>query len=70
ANASGKTVAEIRTSFSKYAEVDHIQAITPADLDISKEGNRVVIAFAYEKRVPLFPNVSLLIEFQGASGRD
>jgi len=71
ANANGKTVAEIRTIYGKYAEVDHTQTVSPADLDISKEGGEVVIAFAYEKRIPLFANVSLLIEFQGSSsGRE
>jgi Tfp pilus assembly major pilin PilA len=69
ANAGGKTVPEIRAIFGKYADVDHIQTITPADLDISKEGNEVVIAFAYEKRIPLFMNVSLLIDFQGSSAQ-
>ena len=70
-NASGKTVPEIRSAYDKYAEVEHIKTITPADLDISKEGNDVVIAFAYEKRIPLFYNVSLLIDFEGSSsGRD
>ena len=67
ANSSGKTVPEIRSIFGKYAEVDHIETITAADLDISKEGNEVVIAFAYERRIPLLLNVSLLIEFQGSS---
>jgi len=66
-NSSGKTVGEIRTIYSKYMEIEHIQTITPADLDISKEGNDVVIAFAYEKRIPLFANVSLVIDFQGSS---
>lgn len=70
ASASGKTVGEIRSTFSRYADVDQIQAITATDLDISKEGNKVVIAFSYEKRIPLFANVSLLIDFQGFSGRD
>ncbi len=69
ANASGKTVPEIRAIFGKYADVDHVQTITPADLDISKEGNEVVISFAYEKRIPLFLNVSLLIDFQGSSSQ-
>jgi len=67
ANASGKTVPEIRTIFGKYAEVDHIKTITAADLDISKDGNEVVIGFAYESRVPLFLNVSLLIDFESSS---
>lgn len=71
ADAMGKTVPEIRVAFSKYAEVEHIKTITPADLDISKEGNEIVIAFAYEKRIPLFSNVSLVIDFEGSSsGRD
>ena len=67
ANANGKTVAEIRAMYGRYAEVDHTQTVSPADLDISKEGGEVVIAFAYEKRIPLFANVSLVIEFEGSS---
>jgi hypothetical protein len=70
-NSSGKTVPEIRTIYSKYAEVENIQTITPADLDVSKESGEVVISFAYEKRIPLFYNVSLLINFEGSSaGRE
>lgn len=70
-NSSGKTVPEIRASFAKYLEVEHVSTITPADLDISKEGNAVVIGFAYESRVPLVHNISLLIEFEGSSsGRE
>ena len=67
ANANGKTVAEIRAMYGKYAEVDHTQTVSPADLDISKEGGEVVIAFAYEKRIPLFWNVSLLIDYKGST---
>ena len=71
-SSSGKTVPEIRAAFGKYLEVDYVtDTITPADLDISKEGNDIVIGFTYEKRIPLFYNVSLLIDFQGSSsGRD
>ena len=70
-NSSDKTVPEIRASFAKYMDVEHVSAITPSDLDISKEGNAIVIAFTYEKRIPLFYNVSLLIDFEGSSsGRD
>ena len=70
-NAGGKTVPEIRTIYSRYAEVDHIKTVTPSDLDITKEGNEVVISFAYETRIPLAANVSLLIDFEGTSaGRD
>ena len=67
AESGGKTVAELRQAFGKYAEVEHIKTLAPAELDIFKEENQVVIGFAYEKRIPLFANVSLLIDFRGSS---
>lgn len=67
AGASDQTVPQIRAAFDKYADVNYLKTIRGADLDISKEGNTVVIAFSYEKRIPLFYNVSLLIDFQGSS---
>ena len=71
ANSSGKTVAEIRSDFDKYANIDAFEDVKATDLDISKEGSDVVVAFAYEKRVHLFYNISLLIEFAGSSsGRE
>ena len=66
-NANGKTVPEIRNIFDRYANVDGIRDFEGKDLDISKEGNAIVITFAYERRVPLFANVSLLIDFSGSS---
>jgi hypothetical protein len=65
--ASGQTVPQIRAAFDKYADVDYQNTLKGRDLDISKEGNNIVIAFAYEKRIPLFYNVSLLIDFEGSS---
>ena len=67
AEGSGKTVSDLRQAFSRYAEVEHIQTLSAADLDIFKEDNKVVIAFSYEKRIPLVANVSLLIDFRGSS---
>ena len=65
--SSGKTVPEIRAAFDKYADVNYLATIKGTDLDISKEDNSIVIAFAYERRIPLFFNVSLLIDFEGSS---
>jgi hypothetical protein len=70
-NASGKIIGEIRVIYSKYAEVDHIRSISPDEIVISKDGGDITLSFAYEKRIPLFANVSLLIDFHGvASARD
>jgi hypothetical protein len=62
------SVTDVRKAFERRAAVDEISSITSKDLEISKEGNEVVIGFAYEKKVNLFKNVSLLIEFAGSSG--
>jgi len=62
----GATVADVKQAYRKYAEIDQLEL--PAEqLEISKEGNQVVISFAYEKRIHLFANVSLLIEYQGST---
>jgi hypothetical protein len=60
------TVADIRNAFDKYANIDHLD-FKGSQLDISKENGKVVIEFAYEKRIPLFLNVSLLIDYQGST---
>lgn len=61
------TVADIRKSFEKRASVDDITSVTAADLDVSKEGNQVVISFEYSKKINLIGNVSLCIDFAGNS---
>ncbi len=60
------TVAEIRNTFDRFAQVDNLE-FKAADLDISKEGGRIVIEFAYDKKIPLFGNASLLIEYRGTT---
>jgi hypothetical protein len=64
--APDATVADVRRSFDKFAEIDHLD-FSSSQLDISKEGGQIVIEFAYEKRIPLFANVSLLIDYQGST---
>jgi hypothetical protein len=61
------SVVEVRKAFDRYASVDNINAINAKDLEITKDGGEIVIEFGYERRIPLFANISLLIEFQGSS---
>lgn len=65
------SVVDIRNAFDRRASVAYITAVTGADLDISKEGNDVVIEFSYAKKIPLGGPVSLYIDFAGSSsGKD
>lgn len=59
--------AEIRATYVKRAQISNATAITAADLDISREAGQLVISFAYDKKIHLFRNVSLLFEFEGSS---
>jgi hypothetical protein len=63
------SVAQVRTAYSRRAEMDNVKSITPQDLDITKEGGELVISFAYTRKVPLFHNVSLVFDFAGASNK-
>lgn len=64
---SQSTVPEIRKSFQKYAEVNEIYSIKSEELEVTKEGGDIVVSFSYEKRIPLFANVSLVIDYRGSS---
>jgi len=63
----GTTVAEIREAFQKHATIDDIKSISARDLDITKEGDRVVISYAYTYNIPLMDNVRLVIDFSGTT---
>ena len=66
-STASTSVADVRKAFDRQADVDYISAIKANDLDISKESGAIVISFAYEKRIPLFANVTLLLDFEASS---
>jgi hypothetical protein len=63
------TPADVRRAFNARATIDDITVIKAADLDITKQGNDMVIAFAYRKEVPLFANVGLYLDFAADTGQ-
>ncbi|MBC7727664.1 MAG: DUF4845 domain-containing protein [Microbacteriaceae bacterium] len=68
AASPANTVPEIRQAFSKQLQIDQtISSVEAKDLDITKENNRVVIAFAYEKEIEIIGPLFLLIKYAGRS---
>jgi hypothetical protein len=63
----GTTVAEIRHAFERHATIDDIKSIRASDLDITKEGDRVVISYAYTYNIQIMDNVRLVIDFSGTT---
>lgn len=62
------TVAEARAAFNRQRDVEYsISSISAEDLVVTKENDRVVISFAYQKELPLMGPVYLLLKYEGRS---
>jgi Domain of unknown function (DUF4845) len=62
------TVADVRKAFEKQKDIEYsISSISGKDLEITKENERLVIRFAYDKEIPLVEPVFLLVKYQGRS---
>jgi hypothetical protein len=61
------TRGEFNSAFNARASVDNIKAITYDDVQFEKDGNGVVLSAEYSVRVPLFGNLSALMEFRPSS---
>jgi hypothetical protein len=69
AAAQMQSPAEIRAAYDKQAQIDYgIQSVTGKDLAITKRNNGFEVAFAYDKQIPIFGPVSLLIKYEGKAG--
>jgi len=68
AHEGATTVPEIRQAFDKQKEIEYsIQSISGKDLNITKENDKIVISFAYDKEIELMKPVYLLIKYEGRS---
>ena len=60
------TVAEARKAFDRQKDIEYsISSIAGKDLVVTKENDKIVIRFAYDKEVPIFEPVFLLIKYSG-----
>ena len=70
AAAGATTVPEIRAAFEKQKDIEYsIQSISGKDLNITKENDKVVISFAYDKEIELIKPVYILIKYEGRSSK-
>lgn len=68
AAGAGTTVPEIRAAFDRDKSVQYnVEAISSRDLEVTKENDKVVVRFAYDKQIELIEPVYLLIKFKGQS---
>jgi type II secretory pathway pseudopilin PulG len=67
ARALDGTVREMQSAFNKNAEINMIESIAGRDLIVTRDGGEVHLSFSYEKRIPLFTNVDLAINYSGTT---
>ncbi|MES2878807.1 MAG: DUF4845 domain-containing protein [Pseudomonadota bacterium] len=63
----GNTVAEVRSLFDKAAAVDNITSISGKEIDVSKEGDKIVVSFAYQREIHLAGPGYLTLKYTGRS---
>ena len=65
--AEGGSVPEVRSIFDKQAAVDDIRSIAGRDLEVTKEGDKVVVKFAYQREIHLTGPAFLTLKYTGRS---
>jgi len=62
------TAAEVRRAFDRQKDIEYsISSISGKDLLVTKENDKVVIGYAYEKEIPVMGPVFILIKYEGRS---
>jgi hypothetical protein len=65
--STGNSVADVRRIFDNAAAVDNINSITGKDLEVSKEGDNIVVSFAYQREIHLAGPGYLTLKYTGRS---
>lgn len=66
---NGASVTDMRRGFDRRAQIDDVSSVRGSDLTIYRQGNQVRVDVAYERKVPVAGNVSLLFDFYVTAGR-
>ena len=65
--AEGASVSEVRMIFDKQTSIDDIRSISGRDLEVTKEGDKVVVNFAYQREIHLTGPAFLTLKYTGRS---
>ena len=59
----GSTEFMLRKAVERHFDIEMVEVITAADIDITKEGGEFTMRASYDDTVPLAGNVSFHVEF-------
>jgi len=64
---AGQTPTEVRTAFDRSRTVGYFDAVTGADLIITRDNDRLLVEFAYQEEIHLFGPAYLVLKYRGRS---
>ena len=65
--SEGNSVVEVRSIFDRAQAVDDFKSVMGKDLEITKEGDKVVVAFSYQREIHLTGPAWLTLKYAGRS---
>lgn len=63
----GASPAEVRNIFDKQSAVDDFKSVSGKDIEVTKEGDKVVVSFAYQREIHLVGPAWLTLKYAGRS---
>lgn len=63
----GTSVVEVRALFDKAAAIDNVKSVNGSDIEVTKEGDRIVVSFAYQREIHLAGPAYLTLKYSGRS---
>lgn len=61
------SIAQIKDSYNKRANIDYITDITAEDIEIGKDNGQLSLSANYSVKIPVAGNITLLLEFNPSS---
>lgn len=65
--SQGNSVAEVRNIFDRATSIDDIKSITAKELEVTKDGDKIVVSFAYQREIHLAGPAFLTLKYTGRS---
>ena len=67
AATEGGSVVDIRNSYERMQAIDDFKSVNAKDLEITKEGEKVVVSFSYRREIHLTGPAWLTLKYAGRS---
>jgi hypothetical protein len=64
---SPATLKDVQLAFDRFSNINNIKEITYSDLEITRDNGELELSFAYPKKIHMFDNVYVCIDFAGST---